>query len=112
MNEKNNTAGSPPSVNITGDSNHATRALPASDQELVYRLKAAIDARGRYSFRLDDMAAGLSVGNGVSHVEARKNIEERFKTHLGQSPQEYLDRHYEQRRQNEQEREPGRGRGR
>jgi len=70
------------------------------DQELVYRLKSAIDQRGRYSFRLNDMAAGFAAGQGVSNAEARRSIEDKFTAQLGQSPQEYLDQHYEHRRQN------------
>lgn len=82
------------------------------DQELVYRLKAAIDQRGRYAFRLNDMAAGYAAAQGISNAAARSAIEERFTQALGKSPQEYLDRHYDERRKLDQapERTPGRGR--
>jgi hypothetical protein len=69
------------------------------DQELVYRLKSAIDQRGRYSFRLNDMAAGFAAGKQTSNAEARRSIEDKFTEHTGQSPQEYLDHHYAQRQQ-------------
>jgi hypothetical protein len=72
------------------------------DQELVYRLKTAIDQRGRYSFRLDDMAAGFAAGQGISNAAARRAIEDRFTQQMGQSPQEYLDRHYDERRELDQ----------
>ena len=73
------------------------------DQELVYRLKAAIDQRGRYSFRLNDMAAGFAAGQGISNAAARRAIEDRFTDQVGRSPQEYLDKHYDERRQQGQE---------
>ena len=69
------------------------------DQELVYRLKTAIDQRGRYSFRLDDMAAGFAAGQNISNAAARRAIEDRFTEQMGHSPKEYLDRHYDERRE-------------
>ncbi len=70
------------------------------DQELAYRLKSAIDQRGRYSFRLDDMTAGFAAGRGISNTAARTLIESQFTQHMGMSPQQYLDQRYqEQRRQ-------------
>lgn len=88
------------------------------DQELVYRLKSAIDQRGRYSFRLDDMASGMAAGRGISNTAARTLIENRFTEQMGMSPQQYLDHHYnEQRRQGTElettrARNNGQGRGR
>ena len=88
------------------------------DQELAYRLKSAIDQKGRYSFRLNDLAAGFASGRNVSHTMARQTIEKQFSEQMGMSPQEYLDRHYAERRQKLQEIErsrstqtQGRGRG-
>jgi hypothetical protein len=81
------------------DGDSRAQAL-SPDQELVYRLKAAIDSRGRYSFRLNDMAAGLAAGQGLSAAAARRTIEEKFTAQLGQSPQESLDRHCDDRREN------------
>lgn len=69
------------------------------EHELACRLKAAIDARGRYSFRLADMASGLAAGRNIPHAVARKTIEDNFARQFGHSPQEYLDQHYEQRRE-------------
>lgn len=68
-------------------------------QDLVYRLKTAIDQRGRYSFRLDDMAAGYAAGQGISASNARRAIEERFTAQFGHSPHEYLEQHYAERRE-------------
>lgn len=73
------------------------------DQELVYRLKSAIDQRGRYSFRLNDIAAGFASGRNVTPTTARQTIEKSFIEQLGLSPQQYLDRHYDERRQQGQE---------
>jgi len=69
------------------------------DQELVFRLKTAIDQRGRYSFRLDDMAAGFAAGQKITNAAARRAIEDRFTEQMGHSPKEYLDRHYDERRE-------------
>lgn len=88
------------------------------DQELVYRIKAAIDARGRYAFRLGDMAAGFAAGRDVSPTMARQTIENRFKEQVGLSPKEYLDRHYDELREQgievrpERQRNNGQSRGR
>lgn len=65
-----------------------------AEQELVFQLKTAIDQRGRYSYRLNDMAAGYAAGKKVSVMKARTLIEESFERHTGQSPQQYLDQHY------------------
>lgn len=81
------------------------------DQELVYRLKAAIDSRGRYSFRLQDMTAGFAAGRGVSNTIARQSIEDNFTKQIGLSPKEYLDRHYDELRQQGQENTNGRSKG-
>jgi hypothetical protein len=69
------------------------------DQALVHRLKTAIDQRGRYAFRLDDMSAGYAAGQGVSFADARKAIEVRFEQEFGRTPHGYLDRHYADRRE-------------
>ncbi len=88
------------------------------DQELVYRIKSSIDQRGRYSFRLGDMAAGFAAGKDVSPTMARHTIENRFKEQLGMSPKEYLDKHYDELRAQgievrpERQRNNGKSRGR
>lgn len=82
------------------------------DQELVYRLKTAIDQRGRYSFRLDDMAAGFAAGQNISNTAARRAIEDRFTEQMGHSPKQYLDRHYDERRELTQDSTRGRPRSR
>ena len=81
----------------TTDVSHDTSRESAApertpDQDLVHRLKTAIDQRGRYAFRLDDMAHGYAAGQGVSFTEARKVIEMRFEQEFGRTPHAYLDR--------------------
>ncbi len=71
-----------------------------SEQDMLYRLKAAIDSRGRYSYRLQDMASGYAAGKGITATAARMEIERGFTDQFGHSPQEYLDRHYEEMRSN------------
>lgn len=68
------------------------------EQELDYRLKGAIDQTGRYVGRLDDMTAGFAAGRNLPFIEARKAIEDSFAKQFGMRPQDYLDRHYDQRR--------------
>lgn len=64
------------------------------DQHLVHRLRGAIDKTGRYSYRLNDMAAGYGAARGVKASEARQGIEQIFTQEFGMSPHQYLDRHY------------------
>lgn len=70
------------------------------DQHLVHRLRGAIDKTGRYSYRLNDMAAGYGAARGVKASEARQGIEQIFVQEFGMSPHQYLDRHYAARREN------------
>ena len=69
------------------------------EQDLVHRLKTAIDQRGRYAFRLDDMSSGYAAGQGIPFADARKAIEARFEQEFGRIPHAYLDRHYAERRE-------------
>lgn len=80
------------------------------ETDMLYRLKGAIDQNGRYSYRLNDMASGLSAGAGISTTEARYEIEEKFSNQFGVSPHEYLERQFSQR--DELKREHGRSKGR
>jgi hypothetical protein len=68
----------------------------STDQQMVYGLKTAIDQRGRYSYRLNDMALGFAAGKQTSTLAARAEIEDRFTQSIGRSPQEYLNEHYRQ----------------
>ena len=70
-----------------------------ADQDLIYRLKQTIDQRGRYSFRLQDMVAGFAAGQNISTAAAQRNIEDRFTEEFGVSPRDYLDKHYNDRRE-------------
>lgn len=78
------------------------------DQDLVHRLKTAIDQRGRYAFRLDDMAHGYAAGQSVSFADARKAIEARFEQEFGRTPHAYLDRHYANQRESAEKAAPER----
>ncbi len=71
-----------------------------AEQDMLYRLKSAIDGRGRYAYRLNDMASGYAAANGMPATVARMEIERKFTDQFGKSPQEYLDRHYEEMREN------------
>lgn len=82
--------------------------LSPAMMKLVYKLKGAIDQRGRYAFRLNDMAAGFAAGQGVSAMKARSEIERAFTGAFGQSTQAYLDNHYNQLRESGQLRPRGR----
>ena len=66
---------------------------------LAEEVRRAIDREGRYSDRLDDMAAGFAAGRLCSHFEARQTISERFQQRYEQSMQNCLDAHYKQMKQ-------------
>ena len=99
-----------PEHKSNGQATEATDLHP--DQELVYRIKSSIDHRGRYSFRLNDMAAGFASGRHVTPTMARQTIEKQFMEQLGLSPQQYLDKHYDERREQGLEVRPSRQRNR
>lgn len=83
--------------------NGATKAeapLHSEERELVSRLKAIIDRNGRYSYRLDDMAAGFAAGRGVSPVAARMEIEDQFVKTYQRSPKEYMEQRYQEMHKN------------
>jgi len=69
-------------------------------QNMLHRIKAAIDEKGRYSYRLNDMAAGYAAGKGISSIAARKNIEDQFIQQFNVSPKTYLEAHYDEMREN------------
>ena len=73
--------------------------LQQEERELASRLRATIDRNGRYSYRLDDMAAGFAAGRGISPTEARRNIENVFQTTYSRSPKEYMDQRFKDRYQ-------------
>ena len=112
MNDKNDSAKVTQKSDASIKKTDTTNPGMTPEDELVYRLKTGMDNSGRFKFALNDMAMGLAVGSGVTHAEARKNIEDRFAARMGQSPLEYLDRHYAQRKQNDLGKDNGRGRGR
>jgi len=58
------------------------------------------------------MAAGFAAGRGVTPMEARAEIESSFRKTIGKSPQEYLDNHYEQLREQSGKLAPTKSRGR
>jgi hypothetical protein len=112
MNEKNNLTGSRPPGDATNSMNQDEGTLGVTHQELAYKIKGAIDQRGRYSYKLSDMASGLAAGTGKTQAEARQVIEDEFKKQTGHSPMDYLERQYAIRKQNEQNRGNSRGQGR
>lgn len=78
------------------------------EQEIVYRLKTTIDERGRYAYRMRDLAVGYAAGKEISVAAARVQIEDHFEQQMGQPIQEYLDNHYAQLKQNSRTRSRGR----
>jgi len=75
-------------------SRETTLSLKTEERELASRLKAVIDRSGRYSYRLDDMAAGFAAGRDITPIKARAEIERHFKSVYSVSPKEYMDRRY------------------
>lgn len=69
-----------------------------AEQELLFKLKGAIDQNGRYSYRLNDLATGYAAGRGIPVMSARLAIEDKFAQQFGLGPKEYLERHYNERR--------------
>ena len=95
-------------VKTNGHTDPRTPHTADPEQEMLYKLKAAIDQRGRYAYRLNDMAAGYAAGRGISAMTARIEIENRFAETFGHSPHKYLEYHYDQLRENGQlRRRPG-----
>ncbi len=80
--------------------------LTQGEQDMVHRLKEAIDQNGRYGYRLNDMAAGYAAAKDMPRLAAKEAIEKKFEQQLGSKPKQYLDQHYEMRRN------MGQGRGR
>jgi hypothetical protein len=76
-----------------------------AEQEMLFKLKGAIDQHGRYSYRLNDLSTGYAAGRGVPIMSARHAIEHKFEQEFGISPKMYLDQHYEERREMGQENE-------
>ena len=83
----------PASNNSTNPTQSQTATI--EERELVSRLKAAIDRNGRYSYRLDDMAAGFSAGRGLNPIAARMEIERKFTYTYDMSPKDYMDQRYQ-----------------
>ena len=79
-----------------------------AERDMLYKI--AIDDDGRYADKLNDIAVGYAAAQGRDMPSARNEIEQKFETAFGQSPHEYLDQHYAQRRSNGKHRERGNGR--
>jgi hypothetical protein len=90
-------------TNRTSQQRPNGRTELSSEQELVFRVKSAIDQKGRYDFRLNDMAAGYAAAQGVSHATARRDIEGHFTDQVGLSPHEYLERHFQEKNRDKRE---------
>ena len=76
---------------------------------MAYALKAQIDQYGKYSYRLSDMAIGYAAAAGTNRFAAKAEIENKFQKCFGQSPHDYLQNHYSQRRDASQGRQNGYG---
>lgn len=102
----------PEKTTAKGMGNHAMEhsSMPSmsAKQEMVFKLKMAIDERGRYSYRLNDFASGFAAGKGVSVSEARSSIENEFERQIGTSPKQYLDQRFNARKNNGQDQGMGR----
>lgn len=79
-----------------GNGNAAT-PLGEVEQDLVYRLKGAIDQRGRYSYRLNDMSIGYAAGRGIHETAAKFEIESKFAEKFGVTPHKYLEHQFKER---------------
>jgi len=100
LTQKAMTESSPPSVTQShADTQSASTAqshiqTASPEVEMVLKLKIAIDDRGRYAYRLKDMAAGYAAASGINRFEAQLEIERKFESTVGCSPKQYLDQHY------------------
>ncbi len=65
----------------------------AIERKLVSRLQEAVDDRGRYSYRLKDLAIGYAAGQGCRELAAREKINKTFEQQMGMGLQEYLEEH-------------------
>lgn len=67
---------------------------------VAYRIQNAIDDKGRYAFRLKDMAAGFAAAEGISPMAAKMKVEEIFTQKMNMTPHAYLDQHFDEMRKN------------
>lgn len=62
-----------------------------AENKMVSRLQDAIDDKGRYAYRLKDMAIGYAAAKGIKENEAKDEIKETFAKRMGVSLQGYLE---------------------
>lgn len=79
------------------ENGNAAATLGEVEQDLVYRLKGAIDQRGHYSYRLNDMSIGYAAGRGIHETAAKFEIESKFAEKFGATPHEYLEHQFKER---------------
>lgn len=65
----------------------------AAERKVVSRLQEAIDDRGRYAYRLKDLAIGYAAAQGCSEVAAKDKINDLFQDQMGLGMREYLENH-------------------
>lgn len=59
--------------------------------KMVSRLQDAIDDKGRYAYRLKDIAIGYAAAKGIKENEAKDEIKATFQKQMGVSLQGYLE---------------------
>lgn len=62
-----------------------------AEHKMVSRLQDAIDDKGRYAYRLKDMAIGYAAAKGIKENEAKDEIKATFAKRMGISLQGYLE---------------------
>jgi len=67
----------------------------ALENKLTVALQESVDQRGKYGYKLNDLALGMAAGAGIKEVEAREQIKDIFENSLGVGLQDYLEQHRE-----------------
>ena len=62
-----------------------------AEHKMVSRLQDAIDEKGRYAYRLKDIAIGYAAAKGIKENEAKDEIKASFQEKMGVSLQGYLE---------------------
>lgn len=78
-----------------GNSNGYDNAIRhnAAERKMVSRLQEAVDDRGRYSYRLKDLAIGYAAAQGCTEHAAKEKINDAFEREMGTTLQGYLEGH-------------------
>jgi hypothetical protein len=89
MTDKNTTQQLP--VNSETEKSDATSNGQFAENKMVSRLQDAIDDKGRYAYRLKDIAIGYAAAKGIKENEAKDEIKASFEKRMGVSLQGYLE---------------------